>query len=79
MLFLHTLTLSRAITLQINIVEKLHDNPLWARTIDSTKNADTILKVFRDISSLCEVFQVSFSNYLLPHGILMLLERSTLS
>jgi len=63
MLFLHLLTLSRAITLQMNIIEKLHDNPLWARTIESTKDADTIMKVFRNVSSLCEVFQVSFSNY----------------
>ena len=60
--FLHSLTFSRAIALQMNIVEKLHDNPLWARTMESTKDADTILKVFRNISSLCEVFQVSLSN-----------------
>lgn len=68
MLFLHSLTLSRAITLQINIVENLHDNPLRARTIDSTKDADTILKVFRNISNLCEVFQVSLLNYSLLYG-----------
>jgi len=63
MVLLHLLTLSRAITLQMSIVEKLHDSPLWARTMESTKDADTILKVFRNISSLCEVFQVSPSNY----------------
>ena len=62
-LCLHSLTLSRAITFQMNIIEKLHDNPLWMRTMENTKDADTILKVFRNISSLCEVFQVSFSDY----------------
>jgi hypothetical protein len=55
--------ISRAMILQLNLAENLLDNSLWMRTGQSTKDADTILKVFRNISSLCEVFQVSFSNY----------------
>ena len=55
--------ISRAIIIQLNQAEELLDNPLWIRAGQSTKDADTILKVFRDISSLCEVFQVSFSDY----------------
>jgi hypothetical protein len=57
--------LFRAINLQIDAVEKLHGNSLWTRTLEGTKDADTVLKVFRNISSLCDVFQVSFS---LAHG-----------
>ena len=57
---LHLPTFSRAIVLQLNVVEKLHDNPLWIRTVESINDFDTILKAFRNISSLCEVFQVSF-------------------
>jgi len=60
---LHLLMISRAIIIQLNQAEELLDNPLWIRAGQSTKDADTILKVFRDISSLCEVFQVSFSDY----------------
>ena len=59
-LFDAPLILLRAIDLQINAVEKLHDNSLWTRTLESTKDADTVLKVFRNISSLCDIFQVSF-------------------
>ena len=55
-------TFSRAIVLQLNLVEKLHDDPLWIRTVENTKNVDTILKAFRNVSSLCEVFQVSLTN-----------------
>ena len=47
-----------AIVLQLHVVEKLHDNALWIRTLENTKDVDTILKAFRNISSLCEVFQV---------------------
>ena len=53
--------LLRAINLQIDAVEKLHGNSLWTRTLKGTKDADTVLKVFRNISSLCDVFQVSIS------------------
>jgi hypothetical protein len=62
-MFYISLMISRAMILQLNLAEKLLDNPLWMRTGQSTKDADTILKVFRNISSLCEVFQVSDSNY----------------
>ena len=54
------LIIFRAIDLQIDAVEKLYDNSLWTRTLKGTKDADTVLKVFRNISSLCDVFQVSF-------------------
>jgi len=52
--------ISRAIIIQMNQAEELLNNPLWMRAGQSGKDADMILKVFRDISSLCEVFQVSF-------------------
>ena len=52
----------RAIVFQLNGVEKLQNNPLWIRTVESTQDLDSILKAFRNVSSLCEVFQVSFSN-----------------
>jgi hypothetical protein len=54
--------LLRAIDLQIDAVEKLFGNSLWTRTLEGTKDADTVLKVFRNVSSLCDVFQVSFSH-----------------
>lgn len=60
---LHLRMIFRAMVAQLNEAEKLHDNPLWIRTAQSTKDADKILKVFQNINSLCEVFQVSFSNY----------------
>jgi hypothetical protein len=52
----------RAIDLQINAVQKLHGNSLWTRTLEGTKDADAVLKAFRNISSLCDVFQVSLSH-----------------
>ena len=52
----------RAIALQLNVVEKLQDNPLWIRIVEGTQDFDTILKAFRNVSSLCEVFQVCLSN-----------------
>ena len=54
---------SRAINLEIDAVEKLYGNSLWTRTLEGTKDADTVLKAFRNISSLCDVFQVSFSHH----------------
>ena len=53
----------RAINLQIDAVEKLLGNSLWTRTLEDTKDADAVLKVFRNISRLCDVFQVSFSHH----------------
>ena len=52
----------RAIVLQLNVVEKLHNNSLWMRIVEGTRDFDMILKAFRNVSSLCEVFQVSLSN-----------------
>ena len=51
---------SRAINLEKDAVEKLYGKSLWTRTLEGTKDADKILKVFRNISNLCDVFQVSF-------------------
>ena len=53
----------RAINLQIDAVEKLLGNSLWTRTLEGTKDANAVLKVFRNISRLCDVFQVSFSHH----------------
>jgi len=52
----------RAIVLQLNVVEKWRENPLWIRIVEGTQDFDSILKAFRNVSSLCEVFQVSLSN-----------------
>ena len=56
------LNASRAITFQKNTVEKLHNNNLLTRAAQSTKDSDTILKAFRNVSSLCDIFQVGFLN-----------------
>ena len=55
--------LLRAIDLQINAVEKLYGNSLWTRTLEGMKDANMVLKVFWNISRLCDVFQVSFSHH----------------
>ena len=52
--------LPRAIDLEIDAVQALHGKSLWIRTLEGTKDADTVLKAFRNISSLCDIFQVSF-------------------
>ena len=52
-----------AINLQIDTIEKLYGKSLWTRTLEGTKDADAVLKVFRNISSLCDVFQVSCLHY----------------
>lgn len=54
--------LSSTITLQLDAVENLHDQSLLTRIAEGAKDTDAILKAFRNISSLCNVFQVSFSN-----------------
>jgi len=55
--------LSRAVALQLKEVEELQDHSLLTRVAEGTKDANSILKAVRNISSLCDVFQVSFSNY----------------
>jgi len=55
--------LSRAITFQFEMVEKLQKLSRLTRAALAAKHADTILKALRNISSLCDVFQVSFSSY----------------
>jgi hypothetical protein len=51
------------VTRELNSVKEMQNRPLFARTAEGTKDADTILKAFRNISSLCDRFQVSFSGY----------------
>ncbi|KAF8817122.1 hypothetical protein BYT27DRAFT_6945768 [Phlegmacium glaucopus] len=48
----------QAIALQLKAVEELQDHSLLTRAAEGTKDADTILKAFRNISSLCDVFQI---------------------
>jgi len=45
------------------MVEKLQKQSRLTRSALAKKDADTILKALRNINSLCDVFQVSFSNY----------------
>ena len=55
--------LSRAITLQVKMVKELQEQSRLTRAASAKKDAGTILKALRNISSLCDVFQVSFSSY----------------
>ena len=55
--------LSRAITFQFEMVEKLQKPSRLTRAALAAKHADIILKALRNISSLCDVFQVSSSSY----------------
>jgi hypothetical protein len=55
--------LFRAITLQVEAVNKLQKQSLLTRAAVAKKDADTILKALRNINNLCDVFQVSFSSY----------------
>jgi hypothetical protein len=45
------------------MVEKLQKQSRLTRAAVAKKDADTILKALRNISSLCDVFQVSFLSY----------------
>jgi hypothetical protein len=56
----HAWILLRAINLEIDAVQEMHGKSLWSRTLQGTKDADTVLKAFRNISSLCDMFQVSY-------------------
>ena len=49
-----------AITTQLKSIEDMQKHPLLDREAKGTKDADKILKAFRNIDSLCEVFQVGF-------------------
>jgi len=59
--------LSRAITLQLETVNKLQKQSRSTRAALAKKDADTILKALRNINSLCDAFQVSFSRYRCVH------------
>ena len=50
---------TRAMTLQVKVVQDLQDHSLSARTAEGTKDADKISKAFRNMSILCDAFQVS--------------------
>ena len=54
--------LSSAITLQFETVNKLQKQSRLTRAAMAKKDADTILKALRNINSLCDAFQVSFSS-----------------
>ena len=55
--------LPSAITLQFETVNKLQKQSRLTRAALAKKDADTILKALRNINSLCDAFQVSFSSY----------------
>jgi hypothetical protein len=59
---LHLITIFRAVTIQLKAVEDLHGHSRATRIAERNKDADAILKAFRNISSLCDVFQVRLSN-----------------
>ncbi|KAJ3501567.1 hypothetical protein NLJ89_g9281 [Agrocybe chaxingu] len=48
----------QAITSQLKAVEHLQDHSWLVRAATGSKDADTILKTFRNIRSLCNVFQI---------------------
>ncbi|KAF8972031.1 hypothetical protein BDZ97DRAFT_1913280 [Flammula alnicola] len=48
----------QAITVQMKAVEKLDDSSFLTRIAENAKDAGTILKAFRNISILCDVFQI---------------------
>jgi hypothetical protein len=52
----------RAINLEKDAVEKLNNKSLLTRTLEGTKDADTVQKKFRNISSLCDVSGELFSS-----------------
>ena len=64
--FVHAclMLLLKAINLQINVVRELHGNSLWTCTLEGMNDAsaDTVLKVFRNISSLCDLFKWDFGS-----------------
>ncbi|KAF7344134.1 Mycorrhiza-induced WD40-repeat domain protein [Mycena venus] len=47
-----------AMELQLNEVQELTSHSLATRAAEGTKDADKILKAFRNINSLCDVFQI---------------------
>lgn len=66
--------ISRAIVLQMEALQNLHDHPVWARIAEGTTDADKIAKAFRTMTILCDVFQVCLVNY--GHGYLYTLIAS---
>jgi hypothetical protein len=52
--------LCSAVTHELDSVKEMQNHSLFSRTAEGTKDADTILKAFRNISNLCERFQVGF-------------------
>jgi len=54
------LTDSRAMTFQVEVVQDLQEHSLLVRTAEGTKDAGRISKAFRNMSILCDAFQVSY-------------------
>jgi hypothetical protein len=53
-----TFVFQRAIKLQVDAVQHLHDRPAGSRVAESAEDADKITKAFRNMGILCDVFQV---------------------
>jgi len=53
-----TVLLHRAIKLQVDAVEGLHNRPAGPRITESAEDAAKITETFRNIGILCDVFQV---------------------
>jgi hypothetical protein len=51
-----------AIVAQANTVEESLNHQLLRRTVEVSKDADKIKKAFKNMSILCDVFQVSLSS-----------------
>jgi hypothetical protein len=54
--------LPSAIIVQLQMVEVLQEQPILTQAASAQKDANTILKALRNIISLCDIFQVSFSS-----------------
>lgn len=57
--FFAFLLASRAVTIQLEAIQALHEQSVMTRVAFVQKDADTILEASRKIISLCDVFQVS--------------------
>ncbi|KAK7450143.1 hypothetical protein VKT23_013026 [Stygiomarasmius scandens] len=51
-------TFCDAMTLQVDAVQDLQNHSLWVRTAEGMKDADKISKAFRNMSILCDAFQM---------------------
>ncbi|KAK7450194.1 hypothetical protein VKT23_013077 [Stygiomarasmius scandens] len=51
-------TFCEAMTLQVEAVQDLQNHSLWVRVAEGTKDADKISTAFRNMSILCDAFQI---------------------